>query len=67
VDNGTITKLVADRGFGFITGQDDKEYFFHRSNVVPPLEFDRLVGGELVTYEIEADPKGSRAVKVTGA
>jgi CspA family cold shock protein len=67
VDNGIIKKVVADRGFGFITGTDGKEYFFHRNNVVPPLEFDRLVGGEAVTYELEADPKGPRAIQVTSA
>jgi CspA family cold shock protein len=67
VDNGIIKKVVSDRGFGFITGADGKEYFFHRNNVVAPLEFDRLVGGEAVTYELEADPKGPRAVQVTGA
>ena len=27
---GTIKKVVADRGFGFITAEDAKEYFFHR-------------------------------------
>jgi cold shock protein len=67
VDNGIIKKVVSDRGFGFITGADGKEHFFHRNNVVAPLEFDRLVGGEAVTYELEADPKGSRAVQVTSA
>ena len=28
---GTIKKVVADRGFGFITAEDAKEYFFHRN------------------------------------
>ena len=30
---GTIKKIVADRGFGFISAEDGKEYFFHRSAV----------------------------------
>ena len=64
---GTIKKLVAERGFGFITAEDEKEYFFHRSGLVPPLDFDRLVGGERVTFEVEASPKGPRAVQVTAA
>lgn len=58
---GTIKKLVSDRGFGFVSGEDGKDYFFHRS-ATP--EFDRLVGGEQVTFEIEASPKGPRAGKV---
>ena len=61
MQNGTIKKLVADRGFGFITADDGKDYFFHRS-ATP--EFDRLVGGEQVTFEIETSPKGPRAGKV---
>src|SRR5438445_302037 len=30
---GTIKKIVADRGFGFIASEGGKEYFFHRSGV----------------------------------
>jgi CspA family cold shock protein len=64
---GTIKKVVADRGFGFITAEDGKEYFFHRGGLVAPLEFDRLVGGERVSFEIEESPKGPRAISVTAA
>ncbi len=64
---GTVKKLIADRGFGFITGDDGKDYFFHRSGVEPTLDFDRLAGGERVAFEIEANPRGSRAVKVRAA
>jgi cold shock protein len=56
---GTIKKLVADRGFGFIAAEDGKEFFFHRSGTEG--DFDRLQGGEKVTVEIEASPKGPRA------
>ena len=64
---GTVKKLVSDRGFGFITGEDGKEYFFHRSALAPTLDFDRLVGGEKVQFEIERDPKGARARDVQSA
>jgi len=64
---GTIKKVVADRGFGFITAEDEKEYFFHRSALDASLDFDRLVGGETVEFEIEASPKGPRAAKVHSA
>ena len=59
---GTIKKLVSDRGFGFIAAEDGKEYFFHRSSTEG--NFDRLQGGEKVTFEIEASPKGPRAKAV---
>ena len=58
---GTIKKIVADRGFGFITAEDAKEYFFHRGGLDQSLDFDRLVGGEKVEFEIEQSPKGPRA------
>jgi CspA family cold shock protein len=64
VATGTIKKVVADRGFGFIVADDEKEYFFHRSGVEASLDFDRLVGGERVEFEIEASPKGPRAARV---
>jgi CspA family cold shock protein len=58
---GTIKKLVSERGFGFIAAEDGKEYFFHRDGVD---NFDNLTGGEKVTFEVEASPKGPRAKTV---
>ena len=65
--NGTIKKVVADRGFGFITAEDGKDYFFHRDGLERSLDFDRLVGGEKVSFEIESSPRGPRAAKVQAA
>jgi len=67
VATGTVKKVVSDRGFGFISAEDGKEYFFHRSSLEASLDFDRLVGGERVEFEVEPSPKGPRAVKVQGA
>ena len=64
---GTIKKVIADRGFGFIAAEDAKEYFFHRGALDSSLDFDRLVGGEKVTFEVEASPKGPRATQVRAA
>ena len=61
---GTIKKVVADRGFGFIAAEDAKEYFFHRGGLDSTLDFDRLMGGEKVEFEIEQSPKGPRASQV---
>jgi len=58
---GTIKKLVADRGFGFITAEDGKEYFFHRSSIE---SFDSLRGNERVDFDVEDSPKGPRAAQV---
>jgi CspA family cold shock protein len=64
---GTIKKVISDRGFGFIAAEDAKEYFFHRDGLDPSLNFDRLIGGERVEFEVEASPKGPRATKVRAA
>jgi CspA family cold shock protein len=64
---GTIKKVVADRGFGFITAEDAKEYFFHRGALDSTLDFDRLNGGEKVEFDVEEGPKGPRAIRVHSA
>ncbi len=64
---GTVKKVVSDRGFGFITAEDGKEYFFHRSGLQASLDFDRLLGGERVEFDVEQSPKGPRATGVRAA
>jgi CspA family cold shock protein len=67
VATGTIKKVVADRGFGFIAAEDEKEYFFHRGGLDTSLDFDRLQGGEKVEFDVEQSPKGPRAARVRAA
>ena len=62
--SGTIKKVVADRGFGFITGEDGKDYFFHRDGLSESIDFDRLVCGEPVTFDVESNPRGPRAANI---
>jgi CspA family cold shock protein len=67
VATGTVKRVISDRGFGFIAGEDGKEYFFHRDGLNSSLDFDRLVGGERVSFDTEQGPKGDRAVRVEAA
>jgi CspA family cold shock protein len=67
VTNGTIKKVISERGFGFISSPDGKEYFFHKDGLSSSLDFDRLVGGESVSFDIETGPKGDRAIRVQAA
>ncbi len=60
---GKIKKLVRDRGFGFIAGEDGKEVFFHQSGLVEAT-FDALNEDQAVTYDVEKSDKGPRAVNV---
>ena len=64
---GTVKKVISERGFGFIQAADGKEYFFHKGGLSSSLDFDRLVGGEQVTFDTESSPKGDRAVRVQSA
>lgn len=59
---GSVKKVVAERGFGFIAAEDGAEYFFHRSGVDSSLSFETLVGGERVSFEVDrGGDKGPRA------
>jgi cold shock protein len=60
---GTIKRLIADKGFGFIAANDGAEYFFH-SSAVQSVPFDSLRQGQTVTFEIGQGPKGPRAENV---
>ncbi len=59
---GTIKKLVADRGFGFIKGEQG-ELFFHRSEV-QGVAFEELHEGQKVEYEVGQGKKGPCATSV---
>ena len=59
---GTIKKLVTDRGFGFIAG-DKGELFFHHSEV-QDITFEELQEGQTVDYEIGEGRKGPCATSV---
>ncbi len=61
---GTVKKVVWDRGFGFITGEDGKDYFFHRDSLAPGLDFERLSEGAKVSFDAQANARGPRAINV---
>jgi CspA family cold shock protein len=60
---GKVKKLIRDRGFGFITAEDDQEVFFHRSDLVE-ADFDTMEEGANVEFDLESGAKGPRATKV---
>ena len=57
--NGTIKRLVSDKGFGFILAADGVEYFFHNS-ACQQFAFDDLREGQAVTFDLGRGPKGPR-------
>ena len=60
---GRIKKLVRDRGFGFVRGDDGKEVFFHRSGL-GANDYDSLSEGDIVEYVVQEGPRGPRAENV---
>ena len=60
---GEIKRVIRDRGFGFISAEDGKEIFFHRS-ALEGIDFDALEEGNSVEFNSERGPKGLRAVNV---
>jgi CspA family cold shock protein len=59
---GTIKKVIADKGFGFIAG-DRGELFFHHS-ALQGVTIEALHEGQKVEYEEGRGPKGPRAENV---
>ena len=60
---GTIKRLVVDRGFGFITTDSGEDLFFHKSNV-QNATFESLRERQRVTYTEGHGPKGPLAENV---
>ena len=61
--NGTIKRLVHDKGFGFIAAEDGQEYFFHQS-ACTQISFSELREGQAVTFTKGQGPKGPRGENV---
>ena len=56
---GTIKKVIADRGFGFIAAEDEKDYFFHRGGLDAAMDFDRTHRRRDTSLRDRAEPEGS--------
>ena len=62
MSQGTIKKLVSDKGFGFIEGERGELFFHHTS--VEGESFESLREGQAVAYTEGSGPKGPRAESV---
>jgi len=54
---GTVTTLVAERGFGFIAADNGQDVFFHRSALIG-TDFDDIAEGSRLEFEIKAHAEG---------
>jgi CspA family cold shock protein len=63
VAQGTIRRLLEQRGFGFIQSEDGRSVFFHRSAVLH-VPFSELQEGQIVEFAVEETPQGPKARRV---
>jgi len=63
VAQGTIRRLLEQRGFGFIQSDDGRSVFFHRSEVLH-VPFSELQEGQVVEFVVEETPQGPKARRV---
>jgi len=58
---GTVKFFNSIKEFGFIAGEDGKEYFVHKSGLEPGVSIDEK---DSVEFEVEQGDRGLKAVKV---
>ena len=61
---GTVKFFNSEKEFGFIAGEDGKEYFVHKTGLEEGVTIDK---DDAVTFEVEQGDRGPKAVKVTKA
>ena len=61
--NGTVKWFNAEKGFGFITGEDGKDVFAHFSQI-QSNGFKSLDEGQKVTFEVTQGQKGLQAENI---
>ena len=59
---GTVKFFNQTKGFGFISGDDGKEYFAHSTGLNEGVEISE---GDSVNFEVEQGNKGPKAIKVS--
>ena len=60
---GTVKKFDKEKGYGFITGEDGQDYFFHYSQLVRD-GFKTAEIGQKVEFDEAKTDKGLRANNV---
>jgi cold shock CspA family protein len=62
---GRIVTLFVGQGHGFIRLANDRDVFFHRSDVREGVSFNDLAVGDTVRFDLlEDDVSGPRAIQV---
>jgi cold shock protein len=62
--NGTVKWFNAEKGFGFITGEDGKDVFAHFSQINSD-GYKSLQEGQEVSFDVVQGAKGPQAENIT--
>ncbi|MDO4711783.1 MAG: cold-shock protein [Peptostreptococcaceae bacterium] len=63
MNKGTVKWFNAEKGFGFITDENQQDIFVHFSGIVSD-GFKTLSDGQKVTFEVSEGARGPQAVNV---
>ena len=63
MNKGTVKWFNAEKGYGFITGEDGKDVFVHFS-AIQGEGFKSLEEGQAVEYEVQQAARGPQAANV---
>ena len=61
---GTVKFFNAMKGFGFIAGEDGKEYFVHQTGLKEGVTLNE---NDAVEFDVEEGDRGPKAVNVSRA
>lgn len=64
MEYGTVKSWDSSKGFGFITSDDDDDFFVHTSDLDASIPGRKLTPGQRVGFDISREMKGDRAVRV---
>jgi len=57
---GEIEKMVDDKGYGFIRGENGKQYFFHITDL-ENIQWSEISIGRKVTFQVKREPSDDKA------
>ena len=63
MSEGTVKWFSEKKGYGFIGQDEGEDKFVHSSSINMP-GFKSLAEGDRVSFEMEKDPRGQKAINV---